>query len=379
MLLPLLVCSEVEFCPNFVESFGAHTFFDRFSVCGGLDGLDRYVCCWGKVHFGERFAFSCFHQLDGFVWVGVDADGDVVSEPFYVFAHRHHLRVKWGPSPLALVMPSKDSFAVKVYVPRFSRAAMVVSACGISGGSQLCVPHDCNVAAVATLRAARREFLGFIVLAAGPTATWCLFLLSIHGSPLRLRTSVPAPSSSPSPPGEVYYSVSAAPCVVDGVVALCGANGSSGSHRTVGKECVVDVVEFVQVACDIQGAFEPEDRSRMMAVYEASKGLSPVEFLDRVVEFGNMLDDTIVSLRKGPAVFSTGREASKPDQIARQLGLLSGFVAEATPAVALEAYWRFEEIHPLADGNGRLGMVLFNMLNNTLHDPTIPVDNPVWG
>ncbi len=42
---------------------------------------------------------------------------------------------------------------------------------------------------------------------------------------------------------------------------------------------------------------------------------------------------------------------------------------DGTPA---EAYREFQEIHPFRDGNGRVGKIVFNLLNGTLHDPQMP-------
>lgn len=39
---------------------------------------------------------------------------------------------------------------------------------------------------------------------------------------------------------------------------------------------------------------------------------------------------------------------------------------------AQEAYEEFERIHPFADGNGRVGKILFNYLNGTLENPVFP-------
>lgn len=39
-----------------------------------------------------------------------------------------------------------------------------------------------------------------------------------------------------------------------------------------------------------------------------------------------------------------------------------------------ETYKEFEVIHPFADGNGRVGKIIFNWMKRTLHDPIMPPD-----
>lgn len=45
---------------------------------------------------------------------------------------------------------------------------------------------------------------------------------------------------------------------------------------------------------------------------------------------------------------------------------------------AIEAYKEFEIIHPFVDGNGRVGKIILNWLNMTLHAPIFPPKD-LWG
>ena len=141
----------------------------------------------------------------------------------------------------------------------------------------------------------------------------------------------------------------------------------------------MEKMQFVREACRIQHATKPRDIAAMAEVFDVACGMSPVEIVDSVVALGGILDPTVTALRRSPAVFANFREAAAPQHIKRKLDQLREFVAVvATREDALEAYWAFEEIHPLPDGNGRVGMVLYNVMLGTTHSPEIPPDREVW-
>lgn len=57
------------------------------------------------------------------------------------------------------------------------------------------------------------------------------------------------------------------------------------------------------------------------------------------------------------------------ENIERQIANLLDAQTMLTPT---EFYREFEWIHPFGDGNGRVGAILYNMLNGTLMNPVIP-------
>ena len=110
--------------------------------------------------------------------------------------------------------------------------------------------------------------------------------------------------------------------------------------------------------------------------------MSVDNFFEKIVHLGSILDPSITSLRKGPAVFSSSRSATSGENIKESLSKLRKHLETANipmPAEeALEYYYAFEEIHPLQDGNGRIGMLLYNILLGSLSDLKLPEDKPGW-
>lgn len=143
----------------------------------------------------------------------------------------------------------------------------------------------------------------------------------------------------------------------------------------------MQINDFIAEACRIQAADTPADRQNFAAMLAAATTMTPAAIIGDVVQLGTMLDNTITGLRRMPATFQSGRKATDGAEVPRRLSALLEYVASlkiCDEQEALEIYWAFEEIHPLRDGNGRIGMVLYNALLNRLSDPAIPGDKPGW-
>jgi hypothetical protein len=61
--------------------------------------------------------------------------------------------------------------------------------------------------------------------------------------------------------------------------------------------------------------------------------------------------------------------APRPDEVP---ALIERWLENIPGMDAGEAYKEFQHIHPFRDGNGRVGKIVFNMLNGTLENPKMP-------
>ncbi len=135
-------------------------------------------------------------------------------------------------------------------------------------------------------------------------------------------------------------------------------------------------------ACEIQGAMTDKDFANMRKAHKQAKTMSVNSFFEKIVHLGSILDPSVTSFRKGPAVFGSSRSATSSENIKDSLSKLHGHLRNATIPMpkeeALEYYYAFEEIHPLKDGNGRVGMLLYNILLGSMDDLKLPEDKPGW-
>lgn len=146
----------------------------------------------------------------------------------------------------------------------------------------------------------------------------------------------------------------------------------------------MDPAVYIRESCEMQNATTPGDFIGMARAYEwaiwriyAERRPLTIHILSDLITY--IREAPWVNFRSQPAVFANGRiiDLCGDDAIKRQLNLL--FDAWNDGGInPTELYWRFEEIHPWDDGNGRVGSLLYNLAAETIGFPEHPSPDPIW-
>jgi len=168
--------------------------------------------------------------------------------------------------------------------------------------------------------------------------------------------------------------------------------------------------QYIMESCEHQFATTPKDYIGMARAYEHAIQVwqrpgSKLYLSDLHDYISRVVNKPFVYFRAGPATFANGvcTTLNGHDPIADALGRLifncsSAFMDMSKSidpfydltdkeivkfdndryALAKEFYFAFEEIHPWPDGNGRVGSILFNLLNGTISNPIHPPQKASW-
>lgn len=142
-----------------------------------------------------------------------------------------------------------------------------------------------------------------------------------------------------------------------------------------------DIIHFGRWAaqeCEWQGSGEKSVAHLIEATINAHWHQSTNGQLNEyhIQTLGGLVDErNNFGFRQEP-VWVSGQEMPKWGDLPMMMGAFVGLLPTSTPT---EAFETFEKIHPFVDGNGRVGAIIYNWLNGTLHPGKLVFPPNVFG
>lgn len=131
------------------------------------------------------------------------------------------------------------------------------------------------------------------------------------------------------------------------------------------------ITDFCIKECERQNDLTTEAVAGMVeAWYTASHSHFEPFTIGGILILGKLLKPQNKNFRNTPVVFQNGNSGVDYREIDR---LLNNLFENRYDITYDEFYIEFEKIHPFEDGNGRLGAILWNLLQYN-HEPVCPPD-----
>lgn len=125
------------------------------------------------------------------------------------------------------------------------------------------------------------------------------------------------------------------------------------------RECVRQDVGLDRVASLLDAYSRAVAQSRQGKSYPSLAGLLALA--------ADIEPDCRGRLRRTPVTFAHGGSANAPETIPAAMATLWEHIGRVAPE---DFAYRFLQVHPLSDGNGRTAFLLFNWISGSLEDPS---------
>lgn len=131
------------------------------------------------------------------------------------------------------------------------------------------------------------------------------------------------------------------------------------------------VLDYIQAESDRQSA-TLDETINMVEAWKYAVMFDEVPNLDTIRHLSYLITGN-AGYRIVPAVFNQGRPAVKAELIPNQMRHWHTWFTEvrSSPSEYDALIKEFLEIHPFADGNGRVASLLYNHLRGSLKDPVL--------